>query len=132
MRSDARLFLVAEVFFGLFAAVAPVIGSVVVFGDGSCFKSHWRANSMFIRSTEAASLGKTAGMILRKFLCFSIRFSPIAQPVSCWKLWITSLKLVGSSSTMCSVINSFTTSLSNSPASGKNSESKSSVKGYEP
>jgi len=39
MRSDARLFLVAEVVFGLFAAVAPVMGLVAV-GDGSCFKSH--------------------------------------------------------------------------------------------
>ena len=82
---------------------------------------------MLISSAVFASVESTAGTIFRKFLCFSIRCSPTRQPVSAWKLAMTALKFDGSSSTMCSVINSLRISLSKSTLLGKKSESRSSV-----
>ena len=97
---------------------------------GSYLESHSRARSMFINSAVAASRDNTGGTILRKFRYFSIRSSPTWQPVSSWNFWMTSVKLFGSSRTICSDISSLTTSLSKVVTSGKNSESKSSGKSF--
>ena len=97
---------------------------------GSCLESHSRARSMLISSAVAASRDNTGGTILRRFRYFSIRSSPTWQPVSSWNFRMTSVKLFGSSRTICSDISSLTTSLSKVVTSGKKSESKSSGKSF--